>query len=83
MKRRIITLIGLLFIVIGIGIISIPKLEDYNINNHVDKVDEVFHTLDFNQLRSNVESEAEFDFSAIDDTSPTDTFLMQLISIAI
>ncbi|GAA0365930.1 class A sortase [Alkalibacterium iburiense] len=74
MKRRIVTLIGLLFIVIGIVMLSLPKMAEYNINNHVTRVDDMYHTLDSNQLRSNVESEAEFDFSAIDDISPTDTF---------
>lgn len=77
------TLICLLFIVIGIVMLSLSKMAEYNINNHVTRVDDMYHTLDSNQLRSNVESEAEFDFSAIDDISPTDTFLILLISIAI
>ena len=34
------TLIGLLFIVIGIVMLSLSKMAEYNINNHVTRVDD-------------------------------------------
>lgn len=74
MKRKMLIFFGFLLILIGIVMLSLPNIADYNINKHLEKVDEVFETLDSHQLQSNAETEAEFDFSAIDDITPTDTF---------
>lgn len=74
-KNRWLRLLSYSLIIVGIILIALPKINHSRIGTRVNKNYEVALEMDSETLKENIDAEATFDFSAIDEISTTGTLL--------
>lgn len=75
MKNKILSLLSILLILSGIGLIFLPTISSYVIEKRTAENVTLVEKIPAERLQANLESESEFDFDSILEISPTQTFL--------
>lgn len=75
MKKKILSLLSILFIVAGVVLIFLPQLSSQVIEKRAEENVQLVEEVPAETLQDNLETEAEFDFDSILEVSPSQTFL--------
>lgn len=63
--------ISIILIVLGIGFISLPSIQNKAIEKKTDSVNKTVEDISYEEILKNTETDVEFDYNAIEDVSPS------------
>ena len=67
--------ISIVLIIIGIALILTPTIKNQIIKHNIKKKSEIVNTITHEEITENIETDAEFDYEAIEDVGITSTII--------